>query len=146
MDIKLKPCPFCGGEAEYHGECNMVWVRCTNCHAERIYKFDEPEEAAEDWNRRTQPEGRALAVDELRQMDMEPVYLQLGDGTEVWAICEWETECCVMFHFPNEVFEADLDFINMEYDDPDGHFGLHLLGWRAYRHKPEGRATHETHK
>lgn len=22
-------------------------------------------------------------------------------------------------------------------DDPYGHFGLHLLGWRAYRQKPE---------
>lgn len=30
-EIKLKPCPFCGGEAaafEYGGSC---WVRCRNC-------------------------------------------------------------------------------------------------------------------
>ena len=57
MKEKLKPCPFCGGEAEYYGECDMVWIRCSNydCRAERIGKFDEPEEAAEYWN--TRPEG-----------------------------------------------------------------------------------------
>jgi hypothetical protein len=51
---KIKPCPFCGSEAELYGECDMVWARCTNfdCQAERINKFDEPEEAIEDWNGR----------------------------------------------------------------------------------------------
>jgi len=51
---KLKLCPFCGSEAQYYGECDMVWVRCSNynCGAQRSGKFDEPEEAATDWNER----------------------------------------------------------------------------------------------
>lgn len=48
----LKPCPFCGGEAEYRGECEMTKVRCSSCEAQTIYWFDEPEDAAEEWNRR----------------------------------------------------------------------------------------------
>jgi len=51
---ELERCPFCGGEAEYHGECDMVSVRCAtyDCQAEMITWFDEPEEAADVWNRR----------------------------------------------------------------------------------------------
>lgn len=51
---KLLPCPFCGSHAEFYGECDMVWCRCTNydCRCEMITRFDEPEEAAEAWNRR----------------------------------------------------------------------------------------------
>jgi hypothetical protein len=54
MREELKPCPFCGSPAEYHGECDMVWIRCSNydCGAERSSKFDEPEDAAKDWNER----------------------------------------------------------------------------------------------
>ena len=50
----LKPCPFCGSKAEYYGECDMVMVRCSDydCYAQRSGWFDEPEDAADDWNRR----------------------------------------------------------------------------------------------
>lgn len=27
---ELKPCPFCGSEAEYYSDCEMVKVRCSN--------------------------------------------------------------------------------------------------------------------
>lgn len=52
--IELLPCPFCGAKADLYGECDMVWVRCSNefCRAQRICKFDEPEDAAENWNMR----------------------------------------------------------------------------------------------
>lgn len=50
----LKPCPFCGSPAELYGEEYMVWCRCSNkdCRCELITRFDEPEEAIEEWNRR----------------------------------------------------------------------------------------------
>lgn len=49
---ELKNCPFCGSKAELYGEEDMVWARCSNedCRAQRIWKFDEPEEAIKDWN------------------------------------------------------------------------------------------------
>jgi AbrB family looped-hinge helix DNA binding protein len=54
MENKLMPCPFCGAPARFTGECDMVWAECSNddCRAVRICKFDEPEDAVEDWNQR----------------------------------------------------------------------------------------------
>jgi len=65
----LKPCPFCGGEAEVHGtgyhgpaDCYDVEVRCSVCDAsgpEFIVDQDDDNEqsavsdATSAWNRRT---------------------------------------------------------------------------------------------
>ena len=61
---ELKPCPFCGGEAELqHERDNFSWafiyssVRCTKCGAkgERFMqspKIASGKEAAKAWNRR----------------------------------------------------------------------------------------------
>ena len=76
-EIKLKPCPFCGGKAEFTTKTNSssqhdvgfrFVVICTKCHVcapktyewnfrlgsdgEIISSVDEREEAAGDWNRR----------------------------------------------------------------------------------------------
>lgn len=52
--MELKPCPFCGCKAEYYCECEMIKVRCSNflCGCRLVPWFDEPEDAAEIWNRR----------------------------------------------------------------------------------------------
>ena len=58
-DIKLKPCPFCGGKAIFGlGEelrkkyqRNDDWVKCSWCGSETAC-YDTPEKAAEAWNRR----------------------------------------------------------------------------------------------
>ena len=52
---ELKPCPFCGGEAElmvgkYYG---TKWVECKTCHAESD-AFDTRAEAIDAWNRRAE--------------------------------------------------------------------------------------------
>lgn len=53
-EIKLKPCPFCGGEAEMLGEDDgMYQVVCQNCAANIDDFDDEKEVAAEKWNTRT---------------------------------------------------------------------------------------------
>jgi hypothetical protein len=52
---EIKNCPFCGSKAEIIGECDMVWIKCTNydCQSQRIGRFDEPEDAIKDWNERS---------------------------------------------------------------------------------------------
>lgn len=58
-EIKLKPCPFCGGKAEFAiGEeyreeqgGGGEWIECSSCGAETAY-FGTPERAAEAWNKR----------------------------------------------------------------------------------------------
>lgn len=63
-EIKLKPCPFCGGEAEFGTNptgYRTIWVYCSECKAEsnrfesNIYSC-AAEDAAEAWNRRTENE------------------------------------------------------------------------------------------
>ena len=69
--MELKPCPFCGGEAEYKRTtiktggawCDAVNVRCTVCDARTgrvLYDArkhpngEEYEEVKEAWNRRVE--------------------------------------------------------------------------------------------
>lgn len=66
-DPELKPCPFCGGEAElscgFYNAVDYATVMCTDCGAKICFDsdhdpeltFDAMEEAAiRDWNRRVQ--------------------------------------------------------------------------------------------
>ena len=61
-EIKLKPCPFCGREAEFvsfkpnNNSSRRIWyVQCpwTDCEVSiETFDTDTPQEAAELWNRR----------------------------------------------------------------------------------------------
>lgn len=59
-DIKLKPCPFCGGEAILkRDKIGLYCAKCTNCGCMTTFQFDfgEGEEvskrkAADVWTRR----------------------------------------------------------------------------------------------
>lgn len=55
LEIKLKPCPFCGGEASFEVYEDLYKdtykVKCLHCFAETNYE-DTIEEAAKKWNRR----------------------------------------------------------------------------------------------
>lgn len=55
---KLKPCPFCGGEAELLAEEDSIdsyWVRCPNseCSA-KTFEYSCGDHAINKWNTRTQ--------------------------------------------------------------------------------------------
>ena len=61
---KLKPCPFCGGEAKIvHGELgrNGSRVICKNCYCSTDFvsistRYSCDEKAAEAWNKRERSE------------------------------------------------------------------------------------------
>jgi Lar family restriction alleviation protein len=73
MSEKLKPCPFCGGEAREKGHKGVgTAIQCTVCGANSGIRQRSRKESAEAWNSR--PEPRALTLDELQQMDGQPVY------------------------------------------------------------------------
>ena len=50
---ELKPCPFCGGKAEYESEEGCHWVGCTECETYATTTHASRAEAARVWNRRT---------------------------------------------------------------------------------------------
>ena len=87
-----------------------------------------------------------LTLEKLLTMNGKPSYVQSGDGFSGWVIVAIEKYrefghtlyfCSTEFE-DDFVVEPDEDFINMTHDDPDGHFGLHVLGWRAYATEPKG--------
>lgn len=56
---ELKPCPFCGGSAEYRNDGMTGYVQCQNCLArnDSVYSWRDEnwkEEVAGYWNSRTQ--------------------------------------------------------------------------------------------
>ena len=52
---ELKPCPFCGGEAELYYYFGSVWVHCTGCD-KNFTIFDTEKDAIKAWNTRNYPE------------------------------------------------------------------------------------------
>ena len=69
-----------------------------------------------------------LTMDELRKMDGEPVWIvEYPD----WG--HWELSADA----EDYVTDRDTDFYGMKHNDTAGRYGLHKLGWLAYRQKPE---------
>lgn len=88
MSIELKPCPFCGSEAEIMGD-QYPYVECQECAAgftaNHSYEFDRAD-AASKWNARAQgdaePVGYAL-VPKALTLDfkaMDILKMMTGDG------------------------------------------------------------------
>lgn len=61
-DDQLKPCPFCGGEAEYEG----LYCYCLQCESRMA---DNPDEASAiaAWNRRASPTSEAIRREALEE-------------------------------------------------------------------------------
>lgn len=52
-EIKLKPCPFCGGEAEIQDGSGLHYVYCTKCGASTIGRIKGgTEKSVQNWNTR----------------------------------------------------------------------------------------------
>lgn len=123
-EIKLLPCPFCGGKASIgktidgmnwqivcRGEC-----RCTSAY------FAQKENAVAAWNRRPAPENKPLTLEQLRQMDGEPVWID-GKDYGGWTIFKDSA---------NKQVARCLDNVNLSYYMDD--YGK---TWLAYARKPE---------
>ena len=58
MQSKLKPCPFCGGEARrYFGNTDCHGVVCKKCGA-KVFGYASQASATRVWNRRADNDGQ----------------------------------------------------------------------------------------
>ena len=91
------------------------------------------EKGDRDWPVPPEP----LTLDELRQMDEQPVWIVEHPD---WG--HWELSADA----EDYIAERDQDFYGLKHNDPAGRYGLHMLGWLAYRRPPEGEegAQHAT--
>ena len=142
---ELKPCPICGATLKIYSPedwkptfydpdsggdpCNAV-CDCGFQFSNGSYNYAEFVAAL---NRRAQPDNEPLTIDELRGMDGEPVYIVAHPDWGHWELSE-DAE---------DYFDCrDEDFYGMtmppSLPDPMGRYGLHVLGWLAYRRKPGG--------
>lgn len=133
MKSELKPCPFCGSYDVklFYDECQNYHVECYGCNKTVSFHIADKSsrvKATEIYNRRPAPENKALTLEKLRQMDGEPVYIVAWPD---WG--HWE----LSIDAADYLEDRDPDFYGMKHDDPYGRFGLHMMGWLAYRAKPE---------
>ena len=141
--MKIEKCPFCGGEAvptqeDCLGYYNDTWmVFCSACDLYIGFaKQYTKEQAIVAWNRRAQPENKPLTLDELKQMDGEPIWVVTLEGTDEprWGIVVSAGKrgidlICVLNGAPSSKL-ADFDLYNYT--------------WLAYRNKPVKEEHHET--
>lgn len=123
---ELKECPFCGSEnvaiSPYDGAKTVVCMDCL-CTTAAYRGGNAESNAIAAWNRRAAPENKALTLDELREMDGEPVWVSVEDG----AYGEWTI---VAIGTNTRLLKAV--GLNEAYDECN--YGK---TWLAYRRKPK---------
>jgi hypothetical protein len=122
---ELNKCPKCGDKAILHSECNMFWGKCTgeDCQLETICRFDEPEEAIEDWNKRADGWITIIKGDDSTLP---------GDNDKVMILVDshWGKSIQVAF-FRQGNSEDECDRINL-YKSEDEHGNNRVpYGWQA---------------
>lgn len=68
-NIKLKPCPFCGGTNLYYAAGRFYAVECGDCGGKVVGAFITEKDAAEAWNTRSK----------LKESDLPPQSTDAAD-------------------------------------------------------------------
>lgn len=151
----MKTCKTCNKPAEidkaikFFEEEEVFYIE-DDCDEERATYCGLAVMVLQERRERLRQRETPLTYRELQQMDGKPVFLQYGTGMQCWAIVctdgRTDVDAYVYFYgseVESEDNEPDCDFYNMEYNDPSGSYGLHRLGWRAYREKPRQKGGAE---
>lgn len=201
---ELKPCPFCGGGADFYIG-GSGYIQCTHCLAMIPYRYGLPyadgkQQAIAAWNRRpapgnkpidgielakiavalqqlkaentalkakfdevnrynisctkeidrllaekVAPENKPLTLEQLRQMDGEPVYIVVDGRPDLnaWHMVRRTDVGIIAIGAAAQTiynYDGKLNFEGGTYYDIE-HGNLYGKTWLAYAHKPEGEAT-----
>jgi len=167
---ELKPCPFCGKkdtleltscveleECANFESCDVdpfVCVVCSSnkggCGATGGYS-DSEQGAFEKWNRRPAPENKPLTLeqltlDQLRQMDGEPVYIVVDGRPDLnaWHMVRRTDVGIIAIGAAAQTiynYDGKLNFEGGTYYDIE-HGNLYGKTWLAYARKPEKEEDH----
>lgn len=128
MTIELLACPFCGGDAEFEKRPAYAVAICPQCRI-RTAEYYDREVAAKVWNTRTTPTPTPLSLEQLEQMDGEPVWVEWimpsGEERGKFDKDEW-----ALIYGPQEMAESTTTTYRFEYYD---------ITWRSYTTKPAGK-------
>ena len=111
--------------------CDTVKVILTGCGESTFETKPIHEGICALANRRAQPANEPLTLEQLREMDGEPVWCADGEGHSCYCLVNAESEDCI----DSECGAWCFAFYGMT---GDGENGLHNMGWLAYDHKPGG--------
>lgn len=126
-DYELKPCPFCGS-TDVILATRPAWpsstyeLMCAGCNV--ILQAEDKETACALWNRRAEPPNPPLTLEELREMEGEPVWISFVNhpNSGFWDVVETCWELFYTLHLKMY-----------------GALPLEEIGktWLAYRRRPE---------
>lgn len=116
-----------------------IFGLCSMGRRSKMAKMLRWEEAEKDGRLVVLPPNDPLTLEELREMDGEPVWCVDSCGNECWCLlnCNYVAPYC----YDNGSGLWDGSFYGMP---GDGKHGLHELGWLAYRRKPEKGEEHRS--
>ena len=128
---ELKLCPFCRNTAnlvEKDGLPGLSWWRVVcGCCLIGTDEYPLKSSAIKAWNRRYEPPNPPLTLEELRELEGDPVWCALAqDGTAsvaAWGIVE------------NALEDVAGSGFRLAFEDYGG------TGWLAYRRRPEEEAV-----
>lgn len=101
--------------------------KCSPALKEEVLEQNEVFKIAISALRSTPQPGKSLTLDQLREMDGQPVWIVEYPDWGHWELSEDANDYIV---------DRNLNFYGMKHDDPDGRYGLHKLGWLAYSYPP----------
>ena len=108
MNAELKPCPFCGSEAELFEAPGVYFVECSNPKCNYPTNWDTKEEAVTAWNTRVYKTGDI-------EMKQTPKYIKFSYA-EYSSLWDFIFNCCVvhMEEDPNLFLHWDkgIDILN----------------------------------
>ena len=118
-------CSHCSRQLDiYYCESRLYLVRCKHCRIVSLVEARNPNEAAEKVSHCAAPENKPLTLEQLRQMDGEPVWVKEIDGT---GCVEWT------------IIDIGAQTEMLKALSPDTGYKEYNYGktWLAYRRPPE---------
>lgn len=105
---------------------NEIQIDVRLCTGEQVDKFQTALYMAIS-ALRAEPTGDPLTLEQLREMEGQPVWIVEAPHWGHWELSE-DAE--------DYIIDRHEEFYGLKYNDPEGKHGLHKLGWLAYAYPP----------